>query len=80
MGIEMTDKGPPPRPGYEVYSGDEKVGELSSGGLSPCLGKGIGMAYLPRALSKIATPLELDIRGRRFAVRVCKKPFYRPTQ
>ncbi len=79
-GIEMLDKGPPPRPGYAVLAGGEQVATLCSGGLSPCLGRGIGMAYLPRALSKIDTPLELDIRGRRFAARVAKKPFYRPAE
>ena len=80
VGIEMIDKGPPPRPHYAVCSDGEAVGELSSGGLSPSLGKGIGLAYLPLELSKIDTPLELDIRGRRFAARVAKKPFYRPTK
>jgi aminomethyltransferase len=80
VGIEMVDKGPPPRPHYGVFNDGEQVGELCSGGLSPSLGKGIGMAYLPLHLSKIDTPLELDIRGRRFAARVCKKPFYRPSK
>ena len=77
-GIEMLEKGPPPRPGYSVLVAGEPVGALTSGGLSPSLGKGIGMAYLPVSSSKIDTPVELDIRGRRFAARVCKKPFYRP--
>ena len=79
VAIEMLDKGPPPRPGYAVLDADgEQVGELCSGTLSPSLGKGIGMVYLPVALAKIDTALQLDIRGRRFAARVCKKPFYRP--
>jgi len=77
-GIEMLDKGPPPRPGYALLSDGTEVATLCSGSLSPSLGTGIGMAYLPLTLSKIDTPLELDIRGKRFAVRVAKKPFYRP--
>ncbi len=76
--IEMTAKGPPPRPGYTLLSGEETVGRFCSAGLSPSLGRGIGMAYLPVALSRIDTALEIDIRGKRFAARVAKKPFYRP--
>jgi aminomethyltransferase len=76
-GIEMAGKGPPPRPGYSLLSGEETVGRLCSAGLSPSLGRGIGMAYLPVALTKIDTELEIDIRGRSFAARVAKKPFYR---
>jgi aminomethyltransferase len=76
-GIEMSEKGPPPRPGYALLSGNEPVGHFCSAGLSPSLGRGIGMAYLPVALSSIDTALEIDIRGRGFAARVVKKPFYR---
>ncbi|MEM9478160.1 MAG: glycine cleavage system aminomethyltransferase GcvT [Verrucomicrobiota bacterium] len=77
-GIELPEKGPPPRANYGVFHGGEQVAELTSGGLSPTLGKRIGLAYLPKALSKIDTELEIDIRGKRFAARVVKKPFYNP--
>jgi len=77
-GIEMTVKGPPPRPGYALFAENSPAGLLCSAGLSPSLGSGIGMAYLPVTLSRIDTALEIDIRGKRFAARVAKKPFYRP--
>lgn len=74
--IELTEKGPPPRPHYPVLSADgETLGELSSGVLSPTLGTGIAMAYLPAAFSKPGTPLLIDIRGRRFQAVTVKKPF-----
>jgi aminomethyltransferase len=74
--IELTEKGPPPRPHYSVLSADgETLGELSSGVLSPTLGKGIAMAYLPAAFSKIGTPLLIDVRGRQFKSVTVKKPF-----
>ncbi len=75
--IEIVGKAPPPRHGYAVINPatDETVGELSSGGLSPTLGKGIAMAYLPIALAKVGTELNLDVRGRRFPTVVVKKPF-----
>ncbi|QTN32798.1 glycine cleavage system aminomethyltransferase GcvT [Akkermansiaceae bacterium] len=74
--IELTEKGPPPRPHYPVLSADgETLGELSSGVLSPTLGKGIAMAYLPAAHAKPGTPLLIDIRGRRFSAVTVRKPF-----
>jgi aminomethyltransferase len=74
--IELTEKGPPPRPHYPVLSADgDTLGELSSGVLSPTLGTGIAMAYLPAAFSKPGTPLLIDIRGRRFKAVTVKKPF-----
>jgi aminomethyltransferase len=75
--IQMSEKGPPPRPGYEVFSpgGEEVLASLSSGSLSPTLGIGIAMAYLPSEQARIGTGLEIDVRGRRFAAEVVKKPF-----
>jgi aminomethyltransferase len=74
--IELTEKGPPPRPHYAVLNADgENIGELSSGVLSPTLGKGIAMAYLPTGFSKPGTPLLIDIRGRQFKAVTVKKPF-----
>lgn len=74
--IELTEKGPPPRPHYSVLNEEgETLGELSSGVLSPTLGKGIAMAYLPAAYSKPGTKLQIDVRGRKFAAITVKKPF-----
>lgn len=77
--IRMTCKAPPPRSHYPVLAGGEKVGETTSGALSPSLGEGIAMAYLRPDLAKPGQPLEIEIRGRAFAAAVAKKPFYRPT-
>jgi len=73
----MTTKGPPPRSHYPVLVAGEVVGETCSGGLSPSLGIGIGMAYLPISATKIGTDIEIDIRGRRFPAVVAKKPLYK---
>ncbi|MGE9267319.1 MAG: glycine cleavage system aminomethyltransferase GcvT [Verrucomicrobiales bacterium] len=75
--LQSLTKGAPPRPGYPVcLPGGEAIGELSSGGLAPSLGLGVGLAYLPKNEVKIGTALELDVRGRRVPVKVVKKPFY----
>lgn len=79
--IEVIEKGPPPRSHYPVLSeSGEVLGELSSGVLSPTLNKGIAMAYLPAAYSKIGTALKVDVRGRQFAAVTVKKPFLKSTQ
>ena len=57
----------------------EELGELGSGVLSPSLGKGIGMAYLPVALAKVGSLVWIDVRGRLFPAQVVKKPFYKPS-
>ncbi len=76
-GLIMTAKGPPLRASYEVYDGETSVGHLTSGCLSPSLGHGIAMAYLPTALAKPGRELEVVIRDRRFPVTTTKKSFYR---
>jgi aminomethyltransferase len=76
--IKMTEKGPPPRAHYPVLKDGRHVAELSSGTLSPSLGIGIGMAYLPADLARIGEELEIEIRGRRFKAAVERKPFGKP--
>jgi aminomethyltransferase len=78
-GFRMTGNSPPPRPHYPVWHEGEAIAEISSGGLSPTLGYGIGMAYLPLHASKPGTLIEIEIRGRRYAAEIVKKPFHRPT-
>jgi len=75
--FRMTGSAPPPRPHYPVIWNDLAVTEVCSGTQSPSLGCGIGMAYLPLDASKPGTPLEIEIRGRRFPAEVVKKPIYR---
>jgi aminomethyltransferase len=76
--FKMIGKTPPPRSHYGVFKGGQQVAETSSGGLSPSLGAGIGMAYLPSQFARIGEQIEIDIRGRRFAATIEKKPLYRP--
>ena len=75
--FRMNGKGPPPRPHYAVFRDDEKLGEVNSGTLSPSLGYGIGMAYLPTEHAKIGTELQIEIRGQKFPAVIEKKPLYK---
>ena len=65
------------RHGYPVLSDGEAVGEVTSGTLSPTVGKAIALAYVPTSLSKVGQPLEVEIRGKTYPATVVKKPFYR---
>jgi len=80
VAFKMAEKAPPPRPHYPIWSsgGDvAKVGEVVSGTQSPSLGIGIGMGYVPPALAKAGTALEIEIRGRRAPAVIVPKPIYR---
>jgi glycine cleavage system T protein (aminomethyltransferase) len=61
------------RQGNPVVGG----GEVTSGTLSPCLGVGIGMAYVPAAQAAIGASLQLDVRGKIRSAIVTQKPLYR---
>jgi aminomethyltransferase len=65
-----------PRQGNAVLSGDETVGEVTSGTLSPCLDMGIGMGYVRSDLTEPGTKLEIDVRGKRREAEVRKGPLY----
>ncbi len=65
-----------PRPGYEIASGGEVIGRVTSGTLSPTLGIGIGMGYIPTSFSKPGTAVDVIIRGRPVAAEIVRLPFY----
>jgi aminomethyltransferase len=54
-------------------------GTVTSGSFSPCLEKGIGMAYVPVGASDPGTSIEIDVRGTPRAAEVAEKPLYRKT-
>jgi len=74
--LRVTEKAPPIRPHYPVWIGGNLVTETTSGALSPSLGEGIALAYLPVEFSKPGQEVEIEVRGRRFRACVRKKPLY----
>jgi aminomethyltransferase len=52
-------------------------GEVTSGTLSPSLGMGIGLAYVPSEHAATGTRLEIDVRGKMRPAVVKDKPLYR---
>ena len=81
VAFRMTEKGAPPvRPHYPVHAngGDgTRLGETTSGTMSPSLGVGIGMAYVPVGYAEPGRVVHVEIRGRRFPAELVKKPIYR---
>jgi aminomethyltransferase len=77
--FRMEGKGPPPRPHYAVFKDGQRIGEVTSGTLSPSLNYGIGMAYLSPENAKIGSKIEIEIRGQKFPAQIEKKPLYKKT-
>ncbi len=76
VGFVLTEAGVP-RAGYPVFVGDEEVGSVTSGTMSPSLRVGIGLALVRFDCGAVGTELQIGIRSRRVAARVAKTPFVR---
>ncbi|WP_047979932.1 glycine cleavage system aminomethyltransferase GcvT [Ornithinibacillus contaminans] len=74
IGIEMIDKGIP-RHGYEVFSGEEEIGVVTSGTQSPTLQKNIGLALVKSDHTTVGTEVEIQVRKRRLRAQVIARPF-----
>jgi aminomethyltransferase len=79
VGLEMAGKHIA-RHDYPVWSDGRVVGKVTSGTLSPTLGKAIALAYVPSDLSKVGEILEVEIRGKTYPATVVKKPFYKASR
>ena len=77
VAFRMQAKGPPPRPHYLVFENGERIGEVTSGTLSPSLNYGIGMAYVSAPHAKIGAQIDIEIRGQKFPAIIEKKPLYK---
>mgnify|MGYP000333143436 CR=1 FL=1 len=67
-----------PRQGYDIVDGNGKViGNVTSGTMSPCLEKGIGMGYVPRIMSKSGTQIHIQVRKKAIPATIVKLPFYK---
>ncbi|CEN40654.1 glycine cleavage system aminomethyltransferase GcvT [Capnocytophaga cynodegmi] len=77
VGFEMQEKAIP-RHGYEIVDNQGNViGNVTSGTMSPSLGKGIGLGYVPTELSKLGSEIFIQIRKNKVPATVVKLPFYK---
>ncbi|AMD84774.1 aminomethyltransferase [Capnocytophaga haemolytica] len=77
VAFEMQEKAIP-RHGYDIV--DEKgvvIGKVTSGTMSPSLGKGIGLGYVPVAYAKVGSTIWVQIRKNQVPATVVKLPFYK---
>ncbi|MEM7299023.1 MAG: glycine cleavage system aminomethyltransferase GcvT, partial [Bacteroidota bacterium] len=75
VGFEMVDKGIP-RQGYELADADgNKIGEVTSGTMSPSLNIGIGMGYVKKELSAVETEIFVQVRNKSLKAKIVKPPF-----
>ena len=65
------------RADYEVFVGDDKVGIVTSGALSPTLGFPIALAYVHPSHAAEGSVVDVDVRGTRIPFTVSTLPFYR---
>lgn len=63
------------REGSILFSGEQEVGRVTSGGFSPTLGQPIAMAYVARDHAAEGTVLEAQVRGKRLPATVARMPF-----
>lgn len=77
VGFEIAERGIP-RQGYTITDEDgNPIGEVTSGTMSPSLGKGIGMGYVPVSHAKPGTQIGIQIRKNNLPATVVKPPFYK---
>ena len=77
IGFELDERGIP-RHDYDIV--DEsgvKIGVVTSGTMSPSLGKGIGLGYVPVEFSKPGSKIFIQVRKNAIPATVVKLPFYK---
>jgi aminomethyltransferase len=76
VGLELEGKRIA-REGAAVVRDGRAVGRVTSGTVTPTLGRGIAMAYVDPDCTATGTVLAVDVRGKPEPARVVPLPFYR---
>ncbi|PKA99562.1 aminomethyltransferase [Flavobacteriaceae bacterium MAR_2009_75] len=76
IAFELDERGIP-RNGYDIVDdAGEKIGIVTSGTMSPSMNKGIGLGYVPTAISKVGNGINIQIRKKVVPATIVKLPFY----
>ncbi|MBB6610977.1 glycine cleavage system aminomethyltransferase GcvT [Pontibacter sp. Tf4] len=74
VGFEMLEKAIP-RAHYEIVNAEgEQIGEVTSGTMSPSMGKGIGLGYVKTEFSKPGTEIFIRVRNKDMKGQIVKLP------
>ncbi|AXP82586.1 Aminomethyltransferase [Mariniflexile rhizosphaerae] len=77
VAFELDERGIP-RHDYDIVdSNGNKIGLVTSGTMSPSLGKGIGLGYVPTDFSQVGSKIYIQIRKNAIPATVVKLPFYK---
>ncbi len=76
VGLKLDGKRSP-RQGHAVYAGDQQIGEITSGCLSPTLGYPIAMAMVAREHAEPGQSLSVDIGRVDLDAQTVPMPFYK---
>jgi len=77
VGFELEDRGIP-RAGYEIVDAEKNViGRVTSGSMSPMMGKGIGLGYVKMGFHKPETQIFIQVRNKTLQAKVVKLPIYK---
>ena len=77
IAFELNERGIP-RHGYDIVDGNgNKIGIVTSGTMSPSLGKGIGLGYVTTIFSDFGSKINIQIRKNAIPATVVKLPFYK---
>lgn len=77
VGFVMTN-GAVPQDGVPVVSGKSPVGRVTSARLSPTMGKGIGLAWVPVDMAQEGLEINILINSKSTPAVVTLRPFYDP--
>lgn len=77
IAFELDERGIP-RHDYEIVNeAGEKIGVVTSGTMSPSMGKGIGLGYVPKTASALGEKIYIQIRKKAIPATIVKLPFYK---
>ncbi|WML34175.1 glycine cleavage system aminomethyltransferase GcvT [Clostridium sp. OS1-26] len=76
VGFEMKGKAIP-RHGYDVFAGEEKIGIVTTGYLSPSIKKNIGLALIDLKYSELGSTIFIQVRNKLIEAVVIDKRFYK---
>ncbi len=77
VAFELTEKGIP-RQHYNILNAEgSKIGEVTSGTMSPSLKKGIGLGYVIKEYAKRDTNIFIKVRKKAIPAKIVQLPFYK---
>lgn len=77
IAFQLDERGIP-RQGYDIVDGNgNKIGEVTSGTMSPSLGTGIGLGYVPTVFTDVGSKINIQVRKKAIPATVVKLPFYK---